>query len=200
MYKAAQANMLKEGESHTNQVGSVSENVGQSKRSGSLLIDDNSGSKRKMSANDSQGKRMSIQGRKQSEEMPHNSDRGSEPEIKDLKEEKRKSIMELRKSDELKKSGEKGEKKEEEIDLSKLETNVGKKLGDLTVRRVVVLVLAVMICIPVFDVGTYTSAYLSRESGLYSINDLNNTNNSYIFAKGVQFYSDSHFVTPLDKI
>lgn len=44
--------------------------------------------------------------------------------------------------------------KEEEIEIPK-ESKVGKKLSDLTTRRVIMLVLAMMFAVPIFTVSTY---------------------------------------------
>jgi len=49
------------------------------------------------------------------------------------------------------------------------ETNVGRKLSDLTTKRVITLVMSVMISIPLFTVDTYVTDYTSCESGLKSL-------------------------------
>ena len=45
------------------------------------------------------------------------------------------------------------------------ETNVGKRLSDLTTKRVISLVLSIMISIPLFSVDTYFVEYTSYQSG-----------------------------------
>ena len=49
------------------------------------------------------------------------------------------------------------------------ETNVGKKLSDLTTKRVISLVLSIMISIPFFSVSTYINQYTSYESGIQNL-------------------------------
>lgn len=49
------------------------------------------------------------------------------------------------------------------------ETNVGKKLSDLTTKRVISLVLSIMISIPFFSVNTYIDQYTSYESGIQNL-------------------------------
>ncbi len=46
------------------------------------------------------------------------------------------------------------------------ETNVGKKLSDLTTKRVVIIVLLIMISIPIFSSDTYFDKYSNNEFGL----------------------------------
>ena len=58
------------------------------------------------------------------------------------------------------------------------ETNVGKKLSDLTTRRVIMLVMSIMLSIPIFSLDTYIEEYTSYESGLRSIYMWYHTNSS----------------------
>ena len=46
------------------------------------------------------------------------------------------------------------------------ETNLGKKLTDLTTKKVIILVMSIMLCIPLFMLETYESDLTSYESGL----------------------------------
>lgn len=46
-----------------------------------------------------------------------------------------------------------------EEDLYENETNVGKKLSDLTTKRVVIIVLMIMISIPIFNSDTFITEY-----------------------------------------
>lgn len=46
------------------------------------------------------------------------------------------------------------------------ESKVGKKLSDLTTRRVIVLVLAMLISVPLFDSSTYVDDDTSYDTGL----------------------------------
>jgi len=59
--------------------------------------------------------------------------------------------------------------KEEAEEEQIVETNVGRKLSDLTTRRVIALVLSVMISIPLFTTGTFKSDYTSYEYGLSTL-------------------------------
>jgi hypothetical protein len=49
------------------------------------------------------------------------------------------------------------------------ETLVGKKLSDLTTKRVIMLVMSIMISIPIFSPDTYYSAPTSYEHGFWSM-------------------------------
>ena len=49
------------------------------------------------------------------------------------------------------------------------ESKVGKKLSDLTTRRVIILVLAMLFSVPVFTVSTFISDYNGYEIGLQLI-------------------------------
>lgn len=57
---------------------------------------------------------------------------------------------------------------DEEKELIK-ETRVGKKLSDLTTKRVIALVLSIMISIPLFSVSTYITQYTSYDSGAQNL-------------------------------
>ena len=46
------------------------------------------------------------------------------------------------------------------------ESKVGKWLSDLTTRRVIILVLAMMFSVPLFTLGTYITEHKSYEFGL----------------------------------
>jgi hypothetical protein len=46
------------------------------------------------------------------------------------------------------------------------ESKVGKKLSDLTTRRVIILVLAIVFSVPIFGVDTYLDAPKSHEMSL----------------------------------
>ena len=52
------------------------------------------------------------------------------------------------------------------------ETNVGKKLSDLTVQRLICIVIAIIFTMPLFQIGTYQSGdfYTANEGGLAMIN------------------------------
>jgi len=61
-------------------------------------------------------------------------------------------------------------------------------MSDLTTKRVITLVMSVMISIPIFTVGTYTSDYSSCESGLktlYRYSQTNKNNNTRAYELGV---------------
>lgn len=49
------------------------------------------------------------------------------------------------------------------------ETNVGRILGDRTIKKVIILVLAIMCSVPVFNVNTYWSAYSNYSSGVQNM-------------------------------
>lgn len=63
---------------------------------------------------------------------------------------------------------------DEEIDENDVykETNVGKKLSARTTKRVILLVLSIMVCIPVYSPTTYSSPYASYESGVNNLHYL----------------------------
>ena len=56
-----------------------------------------------------------------------------------------------------------------ENELMEKETNVGKKLSDMTTKRVVVIVLLIMLGIPVFSSSTYLLKYSNYEFGVDSM-------------------------------
>ena len=49
------------------------------------------------------------------------------------------------------------------------ETKVGKKLSDLTTKRVIILILSIMISIPIFSTDTYFPEYSSYQSGVQNL-------------------------------
>lgn len=55
--------------------------------------------------------------------------------------------------------------KNEEIKLPE-ESKVGKKLGDLTTRKVILMVLAMLFSVPIFTVTTYLDTYTGYGFGL----------------------------------
>ncbi len=57
------------------------------------------------------------------------------------------------------------EEEDEEMQIPE-ESKVGKKLSDLTTRRVILLVLAMLFSVPVFTVSTYVSDYNGYKVGL----------------------------------
>ena len=50
------------------------------------------------------------------------------------------------------------------------ETNVGKRLSDLTVQRLIIIVISIIFTVPLFNLETYHTDYTSAESGLHFIN------------------------------
>ena len=62
----------------------------------------------------------------------------------------------------------------DEIDPHRLfqESNVGRQLSDLTVKRVIILILSIMISIPLFSLDTYWPDYSSYQSGIQNLNFL----------------------------
>ena len=68
------------------------------------------------------------------------------------------------------------------------ESNVGKKLSNLTTKRVITVVMSVLITIPLFTTDTYLQDYSNGESGLRSIWLLNSTNKSRAFDLCVRQY------------
>jgi len=64
-----------------------------------------------------------------------------------------------------------GDKKKGDISSMHVpqETKVGKKLSDLTTKRVITLVMSVMVSVPVFTVSTFVQDTSSGESGLKSV-------------------------------
>lgn len=65
----------------------------------------------------------------------------------------------------MKKEG--GAKKEEKAIPQ--ETVVGKKLSDLTTKRVITLVLSIMFSIPIFSIETYIESTQSYNNGLWTL-------------------------------
>lgn len=66
----------------------------------------------------------------------------------------------------------------EDIDETEVfqETKVGKKLSDLTTKRVIILILSIMISIPLFSTDTYFTDYTSYQSGIQNLLFLFNLN------------------------
>lgn len=58
------------------------------------------------------------------------------------------------------------------------ESKVGKKLSDLTTRRVIMLVLAMMFSVPIFTISTYKEDNNSYKFGLEIIKEFANNTNS----------------------
>jgi class 3 adenylate cyclase len=82
-------------------------------------------------------------------------------------------------------NNEERKKKHEEIPR---ETNVGKKLSNLTTKRVITVVMSVLITIPLFSTDTYLQDYSNGESGLRSIWLLNSTDKARAFDLCVRQY------------
>jgi len=68
------------------------------------------------------------------------------------------------------------------------ETNVGKKLSNLTTKRVITVVMSVLITIPLFSTDTYLQDYSNGESGLRSLWLLNSTGKARAFDLCVRQY------------
>eukprot|EP00743_Colponemidia_sp_Colp-15_P004114 GILK01004442.1.p1 GENE.GILK01004442.1~~GILK01004442.1.p1 ORF type:complete len:836 (-),score=113.06 GILK01004442.1:537-3044(-) len=83
--------------------------------------------------------------------------------------------------------------------MNMTETRVGKKLSDLTTRRVIILVLAMLFSVPAFDSSTFTESVQIGDSGLrdlavfYRSADYNSFNTTY--SNFVSEYSEGE--TPL---
>ncbi len=67
-------------------------------------------------------------------------------------------------------------------------TSVGKKLSELTTKRVIALFLIILISIPVFDVETYVYDFTSYESGLESLCQIYLTPDTVAFNLAVAAY------------
>jgi class 3 adenylate cyclase len=52
------------------------------------------------------------------------------------------------------------------------ESKVGKRLSELTTRRVVILILLMLFCLPLFEIVTFLDQYQSHEYGLQAIIDM----------------------------
>ena len=46
------------------------------------------------------------------------------------------------------------------------ETNVGKKLSDLSIQRLICIVIGIIFTIPIFQLDTYFSIYSAGDAGL----------------------------------
>jgi len=57
------------------------------------------------------------------------------------------------------------------------ETKVGQQLSDSTTKKVIILVLSIMICIPIFSAETYTDSITSYDNGLRYIYEFCKSNN-----------------------
>eukprot|EP01017_Pseudomicrothorax_dubius_P037584 TRINITY_DN5527_c0_g1_i2.p1 TRINITY_DN5527_c0_g1~~TRINITY_DN5527_c0_g1_i2.p1 ORF type:complete len:896 (+),score=228.61 TRINITY_DN5527_c0_g1_i2:84-2771(+) len=68
------------------------------------------------------------------------------------------------------------------------ESNVSKRLSDLTIRRVIVLVLAIMISIPAFTPETYGEAVTSYDTGLFVLWQLCNKSDTQTFKVSLDTY------------
>lgn len=72
------------------------------------------------------------------------------------------------------------------------ESKVGKKLSDLTTRRVIMLVLAMMFSVPAFTITTYKEENTSFEFGLELIGEFYDEMNSAGFNATFNAYKDEH--------
>lgn len=74
--------------------------------------------------------------------------------------------MDVSSIQDTKKGGKKVKENPEEEYKIPQESKVGKKLSDLTTWRVIILVLAMMFSVPLFDLQTYIDNISSYEFGL----------------------------------
>ena len=80
---------------------------------------------------------------------------------------------------------------DEEIKVPE-ESKVGKKLSDLTTRRVIILVLAMMFSVPFFTLTTYIEEHKSYEFGLELLKKYSDDTQSKIFNTTFDSYIDKH--------
>lgn len=80
------------------------------------------------------------------------------------------------------------------------ESKVGKKLSDLTTRRVIMLVLAMMFSVPLFTISTYKDENNSYNFGLELVKFFEN--NTEAFNSAFDIYVDEHkdLRTPLIEV
>ena len=69
------------------------------------------------------------------------------------------------------------------------ESKVGKKLSDLTTKRVIILVLAMLFCVPIFTASTYINDLDSTDMGLAIIDYFKNDTKSKPFKISIDTYT-----------
>jgi len=98
---------------------------------------------------------------------------------KNLKEHKGTKIIPVN-EEEKKLDPKKGKEKSDELKVPE-ESKVGKKLSDLTTRRVIILVLAMMFSVPFFTLTTYVEEPTSYEFGLELIRAFSDDTTTEVF-------------------
>ncbi len=88
---------------------------------------------------------------------------------------------------------------QEEEAKSPEESKVGKKLSDLTTRRVIVLILTMMFSVPILTLTTYMSENESFTFGLTLVTSFPQYSNGYNLTKAsyIEEHTKSSFKTPL---
>lgn len=69
------------------------------------------------------------------------------------------------------------------------ETNVGKKLSDLTVQRLICIVISIIFTVPLFSLETYSTEYTSNSSGLRFIDAYINDQSGVKFKVALDTYT-----------
>ena len=77
------------------------------------------------------------------------------------------------------------------------ESQVGKKLSDLTTRRVIVLVTLMLLLVPLFTINTYKEENQYFEYGLDIVGNFSNNMNSTAYQTIYQSYIDEHKDIPM---
>jgi len=80
------------------------------------------------------------------------------------------------------------------------ETNIGRKLSDLTTKRVICIILGILIGVPIFAIDTYWPDFTTDQSGVQSLLHLFNRNpdlntNTY-FTRSWKTYVTRHYKNP----
>lgn len=85
-----------------------------------------------------------------------------------------------------------------------MESKISKTLSERTTRMVIILILSMLFCMPLFQSDTYLSSITSFEIGLNSVVYIQNqyTKNSQEFKTALAFYVDDHnsLITPLIQV
>ena len=72
---------------------------------------------------------------------------------------------------------------------------MGKKLSDLTTKRVIMLVMSIIISVPIFATDTYIEGLASYKPGLRNILEFSNLPDNTLMRKNMQDYIEYHKVS-----
>jgi hypothetical protein len=89
------------------------------------------------------------------------------------------------------------ERLKRKINGEKEESKVGKKLSDLTTRRVLILVIMMLLCVPLFTLSTYKEENTYFEYGLDLVGKYANDTSASTFTTLYESYIDEHKGIPM---